>query len=98
MDNESRLLAIISESLNKDDRNIDWEAFQQQLALFLDEMITVDFNRVLTILYRIDVSEAKVKKALSENPENKSVGTILAGLIIERQKEKIKFRQQFSKG
>lgn len=97
MDNESRLLAIISESLNKDEQNIDWAAFQQQLTLFLDEMVTVDFNRVLSILYRIDVSEVKVKKALNENPENKSVGTILAGLIVERQKEKIRFRKQFSK-
>lgn len=97
MDTESRLLAIISESLNQDDRNINWEGVQQQLALFLDEMITVDFNRVLTILYRIDVSENKVKKALNENPNNKSVGAILAQLIVDRQKEKIKFREQFSK-
>ncbi|MBN9292922.1 MAG: hypothetical protein J0G96_02965 [Flavobacteriia bacterium] len=97
MDNESRLLAIISESSNKDGQSIDWEAVQQQLTVFLDEMITVDFNRVLTILYRIDVSEVKVKKALNENPDNKSVGAILAQLIVDRQKEKIKFRQQFSK-
>lgn len=97
MDNESRLLAIISESSNKDGQSIDWEAVQQQLTVFLDEMITVDFNRVLTILYRIDVSEVKVKKVLNENLDNKSVGAILARLIVDRQKEKIKFRQQFSK-
>lgn len=94
MDNESRLLAIISESSNKDGQSIDWEAVQQQLTVFLDEMITVDFNRVLTILYRIDVSEVKVKKALNENLDNKSVGAILAQLIVDRQKEKIKFRNK----
>jgi hypothetical protein len=47
------------------------------------------------LLYRIDVSEAKLKYLLKENP-NEDAGTMIAHLIIDRQIQKIKFRKEMS--
>ena len=48
------------------------------------------------ILYRIDVNERKLKYLLQENV-GEDAAFIIADLIIERQIEKIKSRQQFSR-
>ena len=72
-----------------------WEEVRAVLATYLDELVQTDFNRLLSILYRIDVSETKVKASLAANPENKSAGYIIAGLIMERQQQKIEFRKQY---
>lgn len=72
-----------------------WEEVRTVLAAYLDELVQSDFNRLLSILYRIDVSETKVKASLAANTENRSAGYIIAGLIMERQQQKIDFRKQY---
>ena len=66
------------------------------LAERINEMINNDFQRLISILYRIDVSELKLQQILNAN-RGVDAGSIIADLIIERQKEKIKTRQQFNK-
>ena len=61
----------------------------------MNELIKSDFNHLVQILYRIDVNEAKLKQVLKDNP-NEDAGKIIAALIIERQQQKTKSRQQFS--
>ncbi|CAI9686897.1 hypothetical protein EAVNVH72_03526 [Elizabethkingia anophelis] len=73
------------------------EAKFEALAHYLDELIQSDFNRLLSILYRIDVSEEKVKKALAENKDKFPAGQIIAVLLIERETQKIKLRAKYSK-
>jgi hypothetical protein len=46
------------------------------------------------VLYRIDVSEPKLKKLLHANPKT-DASVIIADLLIERQAEKIKTRESF---
>lgn len=65
------------------------------LSAYINELIQTDFQKLVFILYRIDVNESKLKKILKENPGEDS-GKIITELIIERQLEKIKSRQQFS--
>ena len=65
----------------------------QQLADYLNQLILVNFERLVQLLYRIDVSEAKLKYLLKENP-NEDAGRIIALLIIERQIQKIKFKKE----
>ncbi|CAI9685672.1 hypothetical protein CMT42_03535 [Elizabethkingia anophelis] len=67
------------------------------LARYLDGLIQSDFNKLLSILYHIDVSEEKVKKALAENKDKLPAGQIIAALLIERENEKIKLRAKYSK-
>ena len=58
------------------------------LAAYVNELIMTNFERLVQLLYRIDVSEEKLKKLLRQNPES-DAGLIIANLIIERQKQKI---------
>ena len=69
----------------------------EALACYLDGLIQSDFNKLISILYRIDVSEEKVKNALAENKNKVSAGHIIAALLIERESEKIKLRAKYSK-
>ena len=58
----------------------------------LNELILSDFQKLVNILYRLDVSEPKLKQLLKENKEQ-DAGKIIAELIIERQIQKMKTKQ-----
>ncbi len=69
-----------------------------KLADYLDHLVAYDFNKLLNILYRVDVSEQKARQALANKKETETNGFILAKLLIERENEKIKFREMYRKG
>ena len=64
------------------------------LAEKINDLLNNDFQKLISILYRQDINEAKLKKLLKENPGT-DAGLIITDLMIERQSEKIKSRQQF---
>ena len=66
------------------------------IAPQLDSLIDKDFGRLTLILYKIDVDENRIRKALSQADKNISSGQILARLIVNRQKQKYELRKQFS--
>lgn len=53
-----------------------------------------DFNKLVQILYRVDVDEKKLKVLLQENKET-DAAVIIADLLLQRQEEKIKTKQEF---
>jgi len=67
------------------------------LADYLEELRLTNFNKLLSLLYRIDVSRRKIEEALAENFRKQSPGETLAQLIIQRQTEKLKTRQKYSR-
>jgi hypothetical protein len=73
---------------------ISMEELQAQLAGFVNGLIQKDFQRLVSILYRVDVSETRLKQLLRQQP-GEDAGRIIANLLIERQLEKIKTRQQY---
>ena len=75
---------------------ISLDELQQLVATYVNGLIQKDFQRLIYVLYRVDVSESKLKQLLKENPAA-NAGDIIAGLIIERQMQKIKTRRLFSK-
>ena len=66
------------------------------LAERINELINTDFQKLVSILYRMDVNETKLKQLLIDNA-GADAGIIIADLMIERQAEKIKSREQYSK-
>jgi hypothetical protein len=68
------------------------EQLFNQLADAVNQLIKQDFNRLISILYRIDVSESKLKDLLQTHPD-KEAGKIIASLLIERQLQKIRMRK-----
>lgn len=61
---------------------------------YIDELVSRDFDALLLLLYRIDVSEDRVKKLL-EKAQGQNTSRIIAELIIERQKQKLYWRNKF---
>ena len=74
---------------------ISMDDLQQLVADHVNNLIQHNFQKLINVLYRVDVSEVKLKQLLQENP-GLDAGKIIGGLIIERQIQKIKSRQQFS--
>ena len=66
-----------------------------QLSEYINNLVKNDFDKLVTYLYRIDVNEQKLKTLLQQN-QQEDAGSIIATLIIERQQQKIKTREQFS--
>jgi len=73
---------------------ISLDELQKRLSVVVNELIQTDFQKLIMLLYRIDVSEPKLKQLLQVQPQE-NAGNIIAALIIERQLQKIKTRQQF---
>ena len=69
---------------------------KQILIEKINELINTDFQKLVSILYRMDVSEIKLKQLLNENPGT-NAALIITDLMIERQEQKIISRQQFRK-
>jgi len=93
---ENTALAI---ALNKDlqlalAENISLGELKERLAAYINHLINQDFQQLVMLLYRIDVSENKLRGLLNDKP-NEDAGKMIAELIIERQLQKIKIRQAF---
>ena len=70
------------------------EQIRARLIDLINELIQKDFNALLQLLYCIDVDEMKIRSCLKEN-KNNDTASLLADLIIERQLQKIKTRQEY---
>lgn len=69
-----------------------------ELSAYLDELITTDFHKLVSILYRMDVSETKVRTALANAPNGVSAGEIIARLMVDREQEKMEWRRRYREG
>lgn len=99
MDEElSDIKQLLATTLNVD--NVPLQHIQseekvlQWLTQYIDYLISNDFDALLLLLYRIDVSEEKVKSMLAENKGQHS-GRVIAELILERQRQKLYWRNKF---
>lgn len=75
----------------------NWTEVMKQLSEYLNRLVSTDFHRLLSILYRIDISESKLQTALKAAADTETAGETIACLIVERQKQKIRFRNQYQK-
>ena len=68
------------------------KALKNELGFYINDLLLHRFEKLVEILYRVDVSEKKLKTVLLENKE-KDAGDLIADLLIKRQEEKIAFRR-----
>jgi hypothetical protein len=66
---------------------------QYILADYINYLINNDFDKLLRVLYKVDVSEKILQTNLQE--QKRDAGTAIAEMILERQLQKIKTREQF---
>ena len=93
--NENELIQIISKDLAVDlPLNATHQELVAKLSVYINELIQNNFQQLVFILYKIDVSETKLKLLLQESP-NENAGKLIAELIIERQQQKLSSRKNF---
>ncbi|CAM3497473.1 hypothetical protein POKO110462_05705 [Pontibacter korlensis] len=73
----------------------DLEALEFKLAHIVQQLLRHDFNRLLHILYRIDVDERKVKEAMIDADEE-IIALRIARLILKREIQKTEIRLRYS--
>ena len=66
-----------------------------ELETMINDLIKEDFSKLVQLLYRIDVSEVKLKNVLKEHP-NQDAGKLIAQIVIERLAATKKARESFS--
>jgi len=92
---EKELIQIINKQIDTDlTKDISRHELLQKLTVFINDLILNDFQRLVAILYKVDVDENKLKRILKEDA-GKDAADIIARLIIEREIQKIETRKQF---
>jgi len=94
MINDEQLQREITQSISADLLpETSLAVFKEKLSAYINQLINDDFEKLVHILYRLDVSEQKLRSALATSSSD--AGMIIAQMIIDRQSEKIKTREQY---
>jgi hypothetical protein len=72
------------------------EEVKGHLIFYINHLLLYDFDKLVQILYRVDVSENKLKDVLKKN-SGTDAAIIIADLLMERQEEKLKTKEAFKK-
>jgi hypothetical protein len=95
MEEKAALIRWIREEFSLQQQQSDsLEDCRKQLAAYINYLIHEDFGRLVHLLYRIDVSESRLRELLASGAET-DAGDLIAGLILERQLQKLQSRNQF---
>lgn len=67
---------------------------REPLIDYINYLLIHDFNKLVHVLYRVDVNEQKLKELLKANAQT-DASVIIADLLIQRQEEKLKTKEAF---
>lgn len=95
MENNELIRSLNTELPLELPEKISYDGIKAHLVSYINDLIKNDFEKLVAHLYRIDVNETKLRSLLQQHPQE-DAGNIIAELIIERQEQKIRSRQQFS--
>ena len=71
-----------------------YEKIAEDLAEYINQLIDSNFTTLLSLLYRLDISEDKLRTSLDAGT-GEPAGNLIALMIIERQLEKIESRKRY---
>lgn len=66
------------------------------LGVRINELITQDMPKLISILYRIDVDENKLRQMLRQHKDSDGA-MVIAHMVVERQKQKQRSREMFKR-
>ncbi|MFZ6025110.1 MAG: hypothetical protein ACOYVG_11740 [Bacteroidota bacterium] len=67
---------------------------KEQLTAYIQALINNNFPGLVQLLYRLDISEAKLKETLASHTDT-DAGLLIAQMIIDRMEQKKKSREEF---
>ncbi|WP_462221025.1 hypothetical protein [Ferruginibacter sp.] len=95
--NNTELIQYINKDMALElPEKISFTELEEKLSAAINELIQDNFEKLVSLLYRIDVSEKKLKNLLQDHA-SENAGKIIAQLIIERQLEKMALRKKYKK-
>lgn len=98
MDNDDAITEVADELLKFQlilpGQRYSYTQLHKELAERLNYLITNDFSLLISVLYRVDISEKKLEQLLRQSNDT-TAGDIIAEMIIERQLQKIASRKAF---
>ncbi len=93
----TEVIKAINQSLDTDFRTNDaTEVFRSRLSAYINELINHDLNKLISLLYRIDVSEKKLSQMLKDQ-KGENASMLIADMIIDRQLKKIESKNRMKK-
>ena len=73
-----------------------YEELFSQILPHIEKLQSENFQNFYNLMYRIDISEMQIKKAVEES-NDKSFSQVVTDLILKRELIKVVFRKQYSK-
>lgn len=92
--NPANTIEFLSKELGISVSGMSQSDQRKLLAEKVNDLLLQDFEKLVSLLYRMDISEPKLRSFLQQNPGT-DAGLIIADLMIEREEQKIISRQQF---
>jgi len=77
--------------------NSSIDEIREKLSKHIHYLINHDFGGLINLLYTVDINESKLRSLLKTNTDL-DAGNLIATLIIERQIQKIKTREDLKTG
>ena len=92
---ENDLAQSLNDMFGLEVSKFDMGEAEKNIARHINDLIVQDFEKLVRILYTVDVDENKLRRILKQ--EHGDAGMLIARLIIERQIQKINFRKNHQK-
>jgi len=84
-----RLLQKVEHGMTK----VQQDALLQQLQAVINDWIVHHFDKLVQLLYTVDVDEKRLKFLLQQQP-NEEAAVIISRLLLDRQLQKAEWRKQ----
>lgn len=104
MDENEQLAGLINKDLgNLEEKmmipasGIDRQVIREKLALLIAHLMESNFEKLCQAMYRLDVSESRFDRVMSEKPLAE-IPYAIADLVIEREMQKVRTRIMYKKG
>jgi len=94
--NENSQVDLMLSKLNANLSISEKEDLKEKLQFHINHLLVHDFHKMISILYRVDVSEKKLKQLLLDHPQT-DAARLITQLLIERQEEKLRSKQSSRK-
>lgn len=74
--------------------DLPWDAWKALLTAHIAHLLETDFHGLVSLLYRVDVEERKLKTVLAQHP-GEDAAELITELLIARVQDKILSRRRF---
>jgi len=74
-----------------------FETRRRDMEIAINDLLQNNFPQLISILYQVDVDEQKLRKMLELN-SGQDAAVVISDMLIRRQLEKLKTREQLKRG